>query len=120
MKKALFSTLLSALVIPGLGQIINHRPIKGLIILGLVTVLFLGGIFSLYLALVEAMTTQPAGHVHSLSLNLILHEADMIFPVLFGTAFITLWLFSVVDAFRDGRKLEQKENRTANEILSDR
>ena len=58
MKKYILSPLCSALVIPGLGQIINHNLRKGVIILSIVFLLFLGGTVKLAF-IIHALASHP-------------------------------------------------------------
>ncbi len=64
MKKAIASSLCSAFVIPGLGQILNKELKKGILLLGGVFLLFIIGVIKM-VQLVKAIL-QP-GHLETLS-----------------------------------------------------
>jgi hypothetical protein len=107
MKKAILAPILSAFVIPGLGQIINRRPLKGLIALFLVMLSFVGGLLSFFSSMEDAVATQP--DPAKTSFPEALDVADLTVPMCFVGAFALLWLLSVFDAFREGRRLDQRE-----------
>ena len=110
MKKSIVSTLCSALVIPGLGQIINEDLKKGLIILGSIFVLFVAGIFELY-ALVRALASKPAGtEPHTYDILARIKDLDLTFAWLLLSVFFTVWIYSIVDAYICGRRMDQREN----------
>lgn len=109
MKKSIISTLCSALVIPGLGQILNEDLKKGALILIAVFALFIGGLVNLY-GLVRALANKPA--VHSKDPSAIfahLKAEDMTFLWILLSAFLLLWIYSVVDAFFCGRRLDRSD-----------
>ena len=118
MKKALLAPLCSALVIPGLGQVINQHIKKGLILLALDFVFIIVFTIEMYQIL--------RGVIGSGVLNR--DEPEMIMErimagdhtplfVLFA-AFGVLWIYSIVDAFLGGRKADEVEK--LNEKLYDR
>ena len=96
MKRSVLSPLCSAFIVPGLGQILNQNLKKGLIILALVLALFLGGAIKLAFML-RSMINQPDIH----SFNALTSLWYLIFP--FGIT----WIYSVIDAFWTGRKLDK-------------
>lgn len=111
MKKAIVSPLCSGLIIPGLGQIMNQDLKKGGLLLGGVFLLFIAGIIKLiYL-------------VHSIfrSSNIDIADADMIMVRLraenlillwaLAALFVLLWVYSVVDAYVGGRRIDEMEER---------
>jgi hypothetical protein len=96
MKKSIAAPLCSGLVIPGLGQILNQQIRKGLILLGLVFILFVAGVVKL------------AFIIHSMANPLDLSEpshlvqlrgGDLLFMTGILGAFAMVWVFSVLDAF---------------------
>ncbi len=109
MKKAILAPILSAFVIPGLGQIINRRPVKGLISLFLVMIFFVGGLLSLSKALEDSVASQPATGNTTYSFSQALADADLTLPLCFVGALALLWLLSVIDAFWEGRRLDLRE-----------
>ena len=109
MKKAVVSPLCSGLVIPGLGQIINQDLKKGIIILAAVFLLFVMGIIKLAYLINAVFRTG----------NVDLSDPEMIMDRLraedpstlwfMAAVFVVIWLFSVLDAYRRGRKIDKSE-----------
>ncbi len=113
MKKAFLSPLCSALIIPGLGQVINHHLKKGGAILGAVFVLFIAAVVRLYQiisAIVSKADTLPPDPFTIMEK---VKAEDLYLLQLITVVFGLLWLYSVVDAFLAGRKLDriEKSNR---------
>jgi hypothetical protein len=111
MKKAIASPLCSAFVIPGLGQILNGELKKGLLVLGGVFLLFIMGVIKM-VQLIRAII-QP-GHLETLSPDDIMarirtEDPTMLWVIL--AVFAVLWLYSVVDAFLIGRRIDMTEER---------
>lgn len=110
MKKYILSTLCSAFVIPGLGQIINQNLKKGMIILSVVFILLILG--AIKLAFIIKLLFQKPG-IHS-------YDSGMILKRLQGENFSALWIlliiffiiwiYSVLDAFWTGKKIESQAN----------
>jgi hypothetical protein len=107
MKKAILSPLCSALIIPGLGQIINQHLIKGGCILFAVFILFVGGLFTLYHLLSDALRAEFLRSGHSPDIMDRLKAADFSALWYLLVAFALIWLYSVLDAYLTGRKLDQ-------------
>jgi len=107
MKKAILAPLCSALVIPGLGQIINQHLIKGGCILFAVFILFVSGIFTLYHLMSAALKAELINPGHSPDIMDRLKTADFSVLWYFLVAFALIWIYSVVDAYLTGRKLDQ-------------
>jgi TM2 domain-containing membrane protein YozV len=111
MRKAIFAPLCSAFVIPGLGQIINKELKKGICMLLSVFFLFIIGTVKLSL-LISAMLKDPKAN--PASQNAIVEQlqshglSGLRYIIL---AFGLLWIYSVLDAFWKGRKLDQFERR---------
>jgi hypothetical protein len=104
MKKYILSPLCSGLLIPGLGQILNNEIKKGLLLLGAVFILFVVGsirlAFVIKFLLSQSPTTDPLVIMESIK--------GKYLPslwILFGL-FAVIWIYSVVDAFRTGRRLD--------------
>lgn len=109
MKKAILSPLSSAFVIPGLGQIINQDLKKGVCILAGTFILFVAALIKLYQILCAAM---EAGNINPSEPGLITErfraEDFSGLWYLLG-AFALLWIYSIVDAYRAGRKIDAKQ-----------
>jgi uncharacterized membrane protein len=109
MQKAILSPVCSGLVIPGLGQIINQDLKKGIIILCAVFALFVAGIVR-FLQIIHSVFR--SGHTdvsdpQALMARLGAEDSTMLWCL--GIAFVLLWLYAVVDAYRGGRKVDQLE-----------
>lgn len=109
MKKAIASPLCSAFVIPGLGQVLNKEVKKGLLLLGGVFLLFIAGIIKM-VQLIKAIiepgnleTTDP----DQIMARIRAEDLTMLWVIL--ALFAALWLYSVVDAFLKGRKIDVAE-----------
>jgi len=109
MKKAILSPLSSAFVIPGLGQIINQNLKKGVCILAGTFVLFIAVLIKLYQILSAAL---EAGNMNPSESGLItdrLRVEDFSALWYLLAAFAILWIYSVLDAYRAGRKIDSKQ-----------
>jgi hypothetical protein len=109
MKKSLISTLCSALVIPGLGQIVNQDLKKGLAILGAIFILFIAGIFELY-ALVKALANRPSETApYANNILAQFKNLDLTLLWLLLSAFLLVWIYSIADAYVCGRRIDREE-----------
>ena len=106
MKKSIAAPLCSGLVIPGLGQILNQEIRKGLILLGLVFLLFITG--AVKLAFSIASTTGPLD-LAEMSSPAVLGQGDVLFLTVILGAFAVVWVYSVVDAFRVALRSERSQ-----------
>ncbi len=107
MKKYILSPLCSGLVIPGLGQILNRQNAKGLIILAIIFILFISMVVNLFLV-VRSLAPQAGDLAYHSGdiLERIRHENVSFFVSVF-LAFTVVWVYSVVDAFWIGLKIER-------------
>jgi len=96
MNKTIAAPLCSGLVIPGLGQILNQQIRKGLILLGLVFVLFVAGVVKL--AFIIKSMSNPLDLAGTSPLSQ-LRGGDLFFMTGILAAFAIVWVYSVVDAF---------------------
>ena len=104
MKKQVLSPLCSALVIPGLGQVLNHEIKKGLSILSLVFVLLVAGVVKLAL-MIRSMVVE-ADFAPSTAADVLnrLRAENLSFLYMLLLVFALLWVYSVLDAFWVARK----------------
>lgn len=109
MKKYILSPLCSAFVIPGLGQIINQDLKKGLIILAVVFALFVGGSIKLAFMIKALMDQGGLGVSPSTDVLKRLHGESFttLWPLII--AFAAVWIYSVMDAFWTGKRLDREE-----------
>ena len=106
MKKAVVSPLCSGLVIPGLGQIINQDLKKGIILLAAVFLLFVAGIIKLVRLIHAVFRTGPVDLSDPEMIMAKLRAEDPSILWYMAGAFIIIWLFSVLDAYLKGRKID--------------
>jgi TM2 domain-containing membrane protein YozV len=116
MKKAILSSLCSAFVVPGLGQILNHEIKKGLLLLSAVFLLFVGGCIKLafLISSVAANASSMGGDPQSFLQAI--GEENLGSLWILVALFAVIWIYSVLDAFFSGRRLEAEKRY---EILSD-
>ncbi len=107
MKKAIASPLCSGLVIPGLGQIINQDLKKGVCILSLVFILFIAGIIKLYLIMSNTLENMDMNQADPGIIMARLRAEDLSILWCLLMALAVLWLYSVLDAYLSGRKMDQ-------------
>ncbi len=106
MKKYILSPLCSALVIPGLGQIINQDLKKGISILSVVFILFIAGAVKLSLTIKSMLTGSGDSRLNSKVIMERLQGEDFSILWFLLLAFAIVWVYSVLDAFWRGKKLE--------------
>ena len=108
MKKIILSPVCSALIIPGLGQVINGNLKKGMVLLAMVFLLFLGAALKLvffvqsYVNRPEIASHQTPGDLKTLQLEVL---SSLVY---FIVAFAMIWIYSVVDAFWTGKKQDKE------------
>ncbi len=102
MNKKLTALLLSALVLPGLGQLYLGRKIVGGIILVLVNLVLLLALFVLLRGLSPVIASQIAGGTISITPSEVTKalEGATGFGKAVLAAFCVLWAFSVIDIIR--------------------
>ena len=112
MKHAIVSPLLSALILPGLGQIINRQIIKGLALMGGVTVIFLGIIVKVFLdmssvtgKLMTPELTMPADA--SARFWALIREQNLTLLYILLILGLVLWIYGIVDALIAGRRIDR-------------
>jgi ABC-type dipeptide/oligopeptide/nickel transport system permease component len=108
MKKAVFSPLCSALIIPGLGQIINRHLKKGVCILLAVFILFIAGMIALFRIIDDVLKVETIHPGESPYFIDRLRSADFSTLWYLLMIFAFIWLYSVLDAYLTGRKLDQR------------
>lgn len=102
MKKKVTALLLSALVLPGLGQLYLGRKLAGGIIICIVNIVILMALFVLLRGLSPVIASQIAGGAISIAPAEVLKALDG--ATGFGKAvlatFFAVWAFSVIDVLR--------------------
>ncbi len=107
MKKAILAPLCSALVMPGLGQVINHDLKKGSAILGGAFVLLVVAAVNFFQVLSSALKTSWADSSKQALLIDHLKAQDLSLIEWVSGAFFLIWAYSVTDAFLKGIKLDR-------------
>jgi len=102
MKKKLTALMLSALVLPGLGQLYLGRKIAGGIILVFVNMLLLLALFVLLRGLSPVIASRIAGGAVSITPSEVMGalEGTAGYGKAVLVAFSLVWVFSVVDILR--------------------
>lgn len=114
MKKIILSPVCSALIIPGLGQVINGNLKKGMVLLAMVFLLFLGAALKLVF-LVQSYVNRPEIASHQTPGDLKTLQLEVLSSlVYFIVAFAMIWIYSVVDAFWTGKKQDKEIKREDN------
>ena len=116
MRHSITAPLLSGLILPGLGQIINRQFLKGLILIGLTTAIFLATFVKIILDLSVAMNQVMGpdlnvGLEQTSEIMAFLRAKDTGFLYVLMITFAFVWIYAVVDAYLMGRKykMPQKE-----------
>ncbi len=102
MNKKLTALLLSALVLPGLGQLYLGRKAVGGIIIVLINLVLLLALFVLLRGLSPVIASQIAGGAISITPSEVMKSLDGTagFGKAVLAAFLVLWMYSVVDILR--------------------
>ncbi len=115
MSNALKGVLLSALVLPGLGQFVLKRRLRGALlmmaVLGLVAALMVQAMRTA-LAILENIDIQVAQVDVSVFYDAV-RQASTGSGTLLSVLLLLGWLVATVDAYFLGRKLDQEEKSTA-------
>lgn len=113
--------LCSAFIVPGLGQVLNKKILKGLILMVLVFILFIAitvNLVYLIISQVRYIQVEDIENVSSMMVKVFLRGDLSTLWVLLIISLI-LWIYSIVDALIDGLKIERSSGSSPDEILSD-
>jgi TM2 domain-containing membrane protein YozV len=110
LKQSILAPLLSALILPGLGQVVNRQMIKGLILMGVTGLIFIATFIKIILDF-NAVLNEIAGmnlagrSVFSLVLSGM--KDRNLTPLYIMLAIgVVIWLYAIVDAFIGGRRVD--------------
>ena len=122
MKKSIISPLCSALVVPGLGQIINGQIKKGIILCLSVFILLISAAVETYFLIKASLKGLAINELYPEMVISRFKAQDHTVLWIISAIFVCIWLYSIIDAFIEGRKIDlQEEGRgRENEILSHR
>jgi len=108
MKKYILSPLCSALVIPGLGQILNNNLKKGVCLLAIVFILFIAGTVKLVFMVKSILKGLDMNQLDFRLIQERLEGEDISVLWALLMIFSVVWIYSVLDAFWMGKKLESQ------------
>ena len=108
MKKYILSPLCSALIIPGLGQILNNHLKKGLCLLAMVFILFIAGTVKLAFMVKSILKGSDMNQLNFRIIQERLQGEDISVLWALLVVFSMVWIYSVLDAFWTGKKLESQ------------
>ena len=112
MKKFILAPICSAFIVPGLGQIINQDLKKGLFILAVVFFLFIAGTIKLFFILQSVIADVNAGRLDTAPVGKALQGKDLTLLWILLGLFAFVWIYSILDAFWVGKKLESLQGET--------
>jgi TM2 domain-containing membrane protein YozV len=111
MKKAVSSTLISALVFPGAGQFNNRQYLKGLIMIAVVLVSLIAFFVKIYRDLLRIVSATGQENMDADAINQISHQVRLqnadIIQLLILFLFV-IWIYGMVDAYVYGKKIDQR------------
>ena len=108
MKKYILSPLCSAFIVPGLGQIINRDLRKGLCLLFMVFLLFVAGTIKLAFTIRALLKGSESTPLNAATMGERLQGEDFTLLWVLLIIFGAVWLYSVLDAFWTGKKIESQ------------
>ncbi|MEW6185141.1 MAG: hypothetical protein AB1585_05305 [Thermodesulfobacteriota bacterium] len=111
MKKVILAPLLSAFILPGLGQVINGQVRKAGLLIAAVSLLFLALFFKVLYDLNKVFLSLPMEEQGKASPNLpevaqTLSGQDKTVLIVLLLLLTGIWIYGVWDAFRVARKAE--------------
>jgi len=109
MKKAVLAPLCSALVIPGLGQVINQHIKKGIMLLAVDFVFTIAFTIEMYQIVRDVIGSGVLNSGEPKMIMELIMAGDHTPLVFLFVAFGVLWIYSIVDAFLGGRKADELE-----------
>ena len=110
MKKYITSTLVSALVVPGLGQVLNGQVKKGLILMGVVFVIFIAGVIKIAQIITGILPELNPNEINSKAILEKINVMDISMLRLIMIIFLIIWIYSIIDAFIYGLREEKERN----------
>ncbi len=109
----LLSTLSSALIVPGLGQILNKQVKKGLLLMCIVFIFTVGGIVKLADLIMEALSQLGPGEMTVKTIIEKLRGMDFSAIWFVLTVLVIIWGYSVIDAFLVGKRLQKQRTESS-------
>ena len=112
MKKYITATIGSALVVPGLGQVLNGQIKKGLILMGVVFVIFIAGVIKLAQIITGILPTLNPDEINSAAILEKINVMDISILKVIMVIFLIIWIYSIIDAFIYGLRAEKERNQS--------
>lgn len=110
MKLNIKAALLSAFVLPGLGQVVNGKKLKGFLLITLVNIFILAALAFVLRGMGEFLVTlNRGGHVEPATVLERVRQAAGSGPRWLLAAFFGLWMYAAVDALVDRPKVDEEE-----------
>jgi hypothetical protein len=111
MKKYIISTFSSAVIVPGLGQVINGQVKKGLIYMGLVFIIVIAFVIKMTKIIMAILPRLDLEKVNVEAIRQKIDFTDYTVLRIITYIFLALWIYSIIDAFIIGLKIEKEKNR---------
>lgn len=117
MVRRLVSPLLSAVILPGLGQVINRQVGKGAMLIFTMSILVVTILFYTAARVSQAIMSLSEEAINSEQKWALLRDEllkrDMTVAYIVGGVAVILWLYSVIDAYLVGAKLDRQAKEEA-------
>ena len=110
MKKYIAAPIGSALIIPGFGQVLNGDIKKGLILLGVVFILFIACVIKLIQIITALLPELNPDEINIEEILARINAMDVTFINILLFIFTAVWLYSVIDALIVGIRVEKERN----------
>ena len=111
MKQYILSILCSALVVPGLGQVLNRQVKKGVIIMVIAFIFTIGGIIKLADIIIKLVPQLNPDEITGEIIAEKLGEVDFSTIWYILIVLLVIWLYSICDAYVIGKRLENKRDK---------
>lgn len=116
MKKYISSPLCSAIIVPGFGQVLNGQIKKGLIFMGVTFVIFIAGVIKLTQVITRLLPELNSDelNIEGMRTKIDLIEINMMdnsIMILIIIILLIVWIYSIIDAFINGIKIEKERKR---------
>lgn len=110
MKKYIISPIGSALIVPGFGQVLNGQIKKGLILMGIVFVIVITGVIKLALIINNMLPELNPDQINRSEIIERINTIDLSILKLVIFTLFAIWIYSIIDAFIIGIKVEKERN----------
>lgn len=102
------STIASAIIVPGLGQVLNGQLKKGLIIMSVVFIFITAGIIRIVNIVMKLLPQIEGDAITQELLKEKVHQIDFSSIRIIIVILAVVWVYSIYDAFATGRRLERE------------